>query len=133
MSQPDSPLLPELEFRSPDCPLCGMETNPNDGAFDCESCNLTWGSDGTHGERMDPSAPRCTATCMPHEEKMADGAPRWKHLAGREYACVLDAGHGDRIDPRSHQKVPHRGVSYIEAWGYSDTHEWDDEDSLVAT
>jgi hypothetical protein len=127
------PRLPELEFRAPDCPLCGTETNPNDGAFDCESCNLTWESDGRNGRREDPSRPRCAATCMPHEEKLPDGTPRWKSLAGRRYECALDADHGDHIDHQSKQRIPHRGVYFIGGLNYPDTHEWDDADSLAAT
>lgn len=112
---PTEPTLPDLEFRAPDCPLCGLETNPVDGSYDCESCNLTWSSDGRHGERMDLSVPRCTATCMPHEEKLPDGSPRWKTLAGRVYACVLDADH-------SEIGIPHRGV--VTNGNYFDTHHW---------
>ena len=124
-TQPDSPMLPDLVFRAPDCPLCGMETNPVDGAFDCESCNLTWSSDDRTGQRQDPQLPQCLAQCRPHDELASDGTPRWASLHGRAYTCVLDAGHGERIDPRSHQPVPHRGVCPVESWGYVDTHVWE--------
>lgn len=120
MSQPTTaPAIPDLEFRAPDCPMCGAETDAVDHAFDCEGCNLTWGSDGRHGERMDPCLPKCEAQIMPHEEKTPTGSLRWPTLAGRTYECVLDATHveGD---------VPHRGV-HINGRDeyYVDTHLWD--------
>lgn len=126
MSQPDSPMLPELEFRAPDCPLCGMETNPDDGAFDCESCNLTWESDGRHGQRLDPQSPQCLGQCRPHDEMIGDETPRWPTLYGRVYTCVLDADHPDHTDPKSHQQTPHRGVrTDTQDPDYVDTHVWE--------
>jgi hypothetical protein len=115
-----APILPDLEFRCPDCPLCGVETNSADGAFDCEGCNLTWSLDGTSGERMDPHRPQCLAECMPHEAKHADGSFRYPSLAGRRYACALDADHADTPAPS-----PHRGVR-VDAVDdyYVYTHEW---------
>lgn len=126
MSQPDCPILPDLEFRAPDCPLCGMETNPVDGAFDCESCNLTWSSDGQSGQRQLPELPQRLAQCRPHDELLHAETPRWPTLYGRVHTCVLEAGHGAHIDPQSHQAVPHRGVrTDTQDPDYIVTHVWE--------
>lgn len=109
--------LPDLEFRCPDCPLCGNETNSVDDWFDCEWCNLTWDKRGTHGQRQDPQRPQCTAECAPHDEKSPSGGFRWPFLAGNRYRCALDADHVE-------QEIPHRGMRIDKPDLGHDTHEW---------
>lgn len=58
--------IPDLEFLTPECPMCGLGTMFDDGSFGCEECEVWWPRSGYgheaeyHGEgdyfgRNDPS------------------------------------------------------------------------------
>lgn len=34
--------IPDLEFLTPDCPVCGLATEFDDGWFECSGCNIVW-------------------------------------------------------------------------------------------
>lgn len=46
--------IPDLEFLTPDCPVCGLYTVAEDGQFICEECGIVWpGSGYGHEARRD--------------------------------------------------------------------------------
>lgn len=85
----------DLEFLTPQCPICAEYTDAMDGGLSCYPCGIAWDSDGTNPERIDPSAQQCTSlytppTCRLHPD----------HRDEREYRCWMDAGHdGDHHNP----------------------------------
>jgi hypothetical protein len=38
--------IPDLEFRTPDCPICDLETEYEDGYFTCWPCDVSWLDNG---------------------------------------------------------------------------------------
>lgn len=38
--------IPDLEFLTPDCSICGTSTDFDDGSFYCEVCCVTWKRSG---------------------------------------------------------------------------------------
>jgi len=38
--------IPDLEFCPPDCPICGLETDYEDGYFTCDGCDVAWPENG---------------------------------------------------------------------------------------
>ena len=42
--------VPDLEFSTPDCPICGLPTECDDG-FYCDPCGAAWRINGTGGQR----------------------------------------------------------------------------------
>lgn len=82
--------IPDLEFVTPECSLCGFPTKSRDGGFTCDRCKFEWSFEGCHGERYDGS-PECGEEYSPGWEKT------------RQYHCIRGAGHalshyGVRVD-----------------------------------
>lgn len=89
--------IPDLEFRPPDCPLCGDETESADEGFCCSNCILYWSADGTRGERGDD-----VEECGNERRPYANQA-RYQSIRGALFHCVLGTGHkglchGVRVD-----------------------------------
>ena len=42
--------LPEIDFPWPDCPICGVELQHEDGWW-CDACCVSWRSNGTDPKR----------------------------------------------------------------------------------
>lgn len=38
--------VPDLEFLTPECPICGLGTTFDDGSFECEECRIVWPRSG---------------------------------------------------------------------------------------
>ena len=54
----DEQNLPDLEFLTPNCPMCGLPTEFDDGSFTCQGCCTTWPPSGYGHEAFrwnDPS------------------------------------------------------------------------------
>ena len=98
MSETDTkrPLPPPLEFRTPDCSICGEETVFEEG-FYCENCQAAWDEHGApEGEWYeDPKreAEQCPSIHRPYPDNANE------RLAAIEYHCVLELGHADRDVP----------------------------------
>jgi hypothetical protein len=93
MTDTERPSPPPLQMASPDCSICGHETNPVDNEFVCDNCNCSWPVDdiGGIGTWDDDQVGQCTATVKPriNNDYFADDDPK-KH---EEFRCVLDADH----------------------------------------
>jgi len=81
------PAPPPLEYRAPDCALCGNEVVHDGDGFCCEQCCAWWDSHGD-GQWDDPDAEQCGATVQPLAD-MVDEEART-----RTYRCALEVGHG---------------------------------------
>lgn len=44
--------IPDLEFETPDCPVCYLPTESDPDSFLCDVCGLTWDRNGTGGESI---------------------------------------------------------------------------------
>lgn len=42
--------IPDLEFDTPPCSICGEHTDYDDGTFWCDICGVRWEQSGRHGE-----------------------------------------------------------------------------------
>jgi hypothetical protein len=53
--QPDA-TIPDLEFSTPDCPICLQATDFDDGVFVCDVCHIGWPRSGygRDAERYEP-------------------------------------------------------------------------------
>lgn len=38
--------IPDLEFLTPECPICGLPTTAEDGGFICDPCHVHWKGNG---------------------------------------------------------------------------------------
>lgn len=90
---PDRPPPPELEFTTPDCPICLKPTDFNEG-FDCNNCGAHWAEHGNDvGEWDDQKAVQCTGAVAPWR-----GSTDFPKLAADEFRCFLAEGH----EPKEH-------------------------------
>lgn len=77
--------VPPLEWRPPECPLCGAETDPDGDAFVCHSCSMVWPlTAGEPGDPIEDDVPQCRVMVAPFT--MASIADQW-------FRCVLDVDH----------------------------------------
>lgn len=112
--QPTRPVPPPLEWRCPDCSVCGNETKCVEaGCFECRSCAITWTSDG-EGEWDEPDEERCAETVQPWLDNtwIKDDDER-KH---KEFRCVLAAGHDEDEDNLTPHANPEMGSVYARGW-----------------
>jgi len=80
----------DLEFLTPQCPICAEHTEPDDLGFDCLGCGISWNKRGENPRRIDPDAKQCGSLYTPSY----NGAP--------EYRCWQDDDHeGDHHNPES--------------------------------
>lgn len=88
---PSRPAPPPLEHPLPPCPLCGEDTDYDDG-FYCAPCGASWDSDRSHLDGYsswdDPDAEQCPATVRPWADSI-----RYPTLAGVVWRCLLTVGH----------------------------------------
>jgi hypothetical protein len=49
------PEIPDLEFLTPECSVCGLSTDSDGDSFCCVECRITWGRSGEDPERWDGS------------------------------------------------------------------------------
>lgn len=89
--------VPPLQWRNPDCPICGHEVANSDvNVFECRTCKVLWDALG-NGEHQDPEIRQCYAEKQPFIGKGPG-------IEGNVYRCVCDLGHkgvwhvGIRID-----------------------------------
>lgn len=50
--------IPDLEFQTPECPICGLSTDYDDGGFTCSGCEMTWPRNGYGHHAIDWSGER---------------------------------------------------------------------------
>lgn len=88
---PSRPAPPPLEHPLPPCPLCGEDTDYDDG-FYCVDCGASWDSDLSHLEGYsywdEPSAGQCPATVRPYA-----GSINYPDLDGLVWRCLLTICH----------------------------------------
>jgi hypothetical protein len=78
----------DLEFLTPNCPICTESTDCDGDGLSCYRCGIAWDSDGTNPERIDPDAKQCASLYAPNYNNAV------------EYRCWQDAGHeGDHHNP----------------------------------
>lgn len=44
--------IPDLEFNTPDCPICWLNTEYDDGWFTCYGCDVSWHQNGSGKDAM---------------------------------------------------------------------------------
>lgn len=86
----------DLEFLTPQCPICAEHTDPEDGGYSCYRCGVAWDGHGENPERIDPDAAQCRSLyTLLHRCIHPD------HVRA-EYRCWMDAEHdGDHHNPES--------------------------------
>jgi len=111
------PLPPLLEYRCPDCSICGKETSYEDESFTCEDCNCSWPERNAYdfpGEWNDPEAQQCGETIRPYLTNTwikADDIR--KHLAFR---CERDADHVDSASPDTKPHAHNAMTVHVKGW-----------------
>jgi hypothetical protein len=81
MSDIDRPAPGELIVISPECPLCGKETEVDEG-FTCWPCGAYWSRIDSPGEWVEPDDPRCCVSLIHAGHPILSGQ------------CVKSEGHG---------------------------------------
>lgn len=82
----------DLEFLTPNCPICAEYTDAVDGGLSCFNCGVAWDGDGTNPERINPDAVQCPSLYT----------IQYRHARNEDvdYRCWQDAGHaGDHHSP----------------------------------
>lgn len=85
----------ELEWRAPDCPICGEETSHDGDSYYCEGCNACWPGNTGEGEWLDDTASQCPSTHQPLAKNEFAAGQSFRFDTVR---CLLSADH----------KPPHR-------------------------
>lgn len=87
----------DLEFQTPQCPICAEHTDAVDGGFSCYRCGIAWDKGGENPERIDPDAKQCPSLYRPNYR-----CSHPDHVDDPEYRCWQDAGHeGEHHNPES--------------------------------
>lgn len=81
----------DLEFLTPQCPICAEYTDPVDAGFDCCECGVTWDERGENPQRIDPDAVQCPSLYAP---RYLCADPEYGHPDAEVHRCWRDAGHG---------------------------------------
>lgn len=56
------PSIPDIDFETPPCPMCGTSLEADGDSLSCLPCGASWHNNGTDGRWADPAAVRCQAT-----------------------------------------------------------------------
>ncbi|HEY2043682.1 MAG TPA: hypothetical protein VGH11_13465 [Jatrophihabitans sp.] len=89
----------ELEYRSPDCPMCWKETSHDGDSFCCDRCGAYWPNEHSEGRWYDEDAEQCPATFAPWAS--SECHPNLAHVVWR---CALADEHPDEHTSRDGDK-----------------------------
>jgi hypothetical protein len=79
----------DLEFLTPQCPICAEHTDAGDRSLSCHGCGIAWDKRGENPVRIDSDAKQCASLYTPY----------WRDA---EYRCWRDAEHvGKHYNPDS--------------------------------
>jgi hypothetical protein len=108
----DRPAPPPLEYRAPDCSICGVEVDHDGDGWRCYSCDASWGNDfdGEDGEWDEEFYPELAeARCAASIEQY-----------GEALQCVLLEDHVDAPEPTGryprHNPRRHRHPDSLGGW-----------------